>query len=151
MGGLIPLAVYTALTGQAALWVLWRSAPLILGIGLIMLTNNISDIERDIPAGRKTLAVLMGRLKAAGLYRAMLILWPLLITVMTIVEDFAGAVILPPLFLLAGPALLRQAALPLTPPVRGAAMRGILHLNLVLGLGCILVPLLSRILSGGRL
>lgn len=84
MGGLIPLAVYTALTRDVKLWVLWHSAPLMLGIGMIMFTNNISDIERDTPAGRKTLPILLGQRRAVKLYRAMLMLWPILVAVITL-------------------------------------------------------------------
>ena len=49
--------------------------PLFLGIALIMLSNNGSDIEKDIPAGRRTLPTVLGREASLVLYRCMLGLW----------------------------------------------------------------------------
>ena len=61
MGGLIPLAVYQVITNVLDFRMLFIAIPTIIGVGLIMLTNNTCDIERDIPANRKTLPVLLGR------------------------------------------------------------------------------------------
>ena len=46
MGGLIPLACYHVLTLQFEPLVLIWSVPVIIGIGLIMLTNNTCDVEK---------------------------------------------------------------------------------------------------------
>ena len=75
MGGLIPLAVYQVLTGSLDFIVLVWAIPTIIGVGLIMFTNNTCDIERDIPAGRKTLPVLLGRESAVRAYRIAIIVW----------------------------------------------------------------------------
>ena len=75
MGGLIPLAVYLVLTGELDFTILLLSIPTILGVGLIMFTNNTCDIERDIPSGRKTLSVVLGRTNSRALYRLLVIVW----------------------------------------------------------------------------
>jgi 1,4-dihydroxy-2-naphthoate octaprenyltransferase len=74
MGGLIPLGVYAALTGHLDFSILLLSFPCIIGVGLVMMTNNICDIERDEPAGRKTLPVLLGRKRARRLYLLLFLL-----------------------------------------------------------------------------
>lgn len=51
MGGLIPLACYQALTGDLNWLMLLWAVPEIIGVGLIMMTNNTCDIEKDIPVG----------------------------------------------------------------------------------------------------
>ena len=49
--------------------------PFVIGIALIMATQNTCDIERDKPAGRHTLSVLLGRKRARALYCIFLIFW----------------------------------------------------------------------------
>ena len=63
MGGLIPLACYQALTGDLNWLMLLWAVPEIIGVGLIMMTNNTCDIEKDIPVGRQTLPAKLGREK----------------------------------------------------------------------------------------
>ena len=82
MGGLIPLGVAAAVTGELYWSVLSAAAPLILGIGLIMMTNNCSDIEKDKKAGRKTLPVLLGRERARFVFRVLLCIWGAMICVL---------------------------------------------------------------------
>lgn len=65
MGGLIPLACYQALTGDLNWLMLLWAVPEIIGVGLIMMTNNTCDIEKDIPVGRQTLPAKLGREKAS--------------------------------------------------------------------------------------
>jgi len=60
MGGLITVATYLALTRTFTPWLLVVTVPPILTIALIMLSNNTCDITRDIPAGRRTLAIVLG-------------------------------------------------------------------------------------------
>ncbi len=48
MGGLIPLACYQALSGTFDLRALLWAVPTILGVGLIMFTNNTCDVEKDV-------------------------------------------------------------------------------------------------------
>jgi 1,4-dihydroxy-2-naphthoate octaprenyltransferase len=68
MGGFIPLGVYAAATGFLDFTILLFSVPCVIGVGLVMMTNNLCDIERDALAGRKTLPLLLGREKARKLY-----------------------------------------------------------------------------------
>ena len=75
MGGLITLAGVCMQTGDLDLHVLIHAIPVMIGIGMIMLSNNGCDIERDIDAGRRTLACLIGRKKTDMLYRIMLVVW----------------------------------------------------------------------------
>lgn len=75
MGGLIPLGVVAAMSGGYSWAVLVPALPFVLGIGLIMMTNNTCDIEKDRRARRHTLPVRLGRQQARGLYRIVTILW----------------------------------------------------------------------------
>lgn len=75
MGGLIPLGTAAAADGRFHWEILPECLPLILGIALIMLSNNGSDIEKDIRSGRITLPAVLGRPRALGLYRVMLGTW----------------------------------------------------------------------------
>lgn len=133
MGGLIPLACYQVLTGVltplAMLWAL----PEILGIGLIMFTNNTCDIEKDIVAHRRTLSVLLNREKARTLYHAILWLW--LIAVILIVGVFftQGLIMIPFMLLSTYPLLKALRNNPLAPNTRQAAMSQICSVNIALG------------------
>lgn len=75
MGALIPLGTAAVADGRFHAELLPECLPLILGISLIMLSNNGSDIEKDIRAGRTTLPVLLGRSRTVILYRCMLHAW----------------------------------------------------------------------------
>ncbi|MGN0308956.1 MAG: prenyltransferase, partial [Lachnospiraceae bacterium] len=75
MGGLIPLACTTSFTGTVDYMIFVDSLPIILGIALMMMTNNICDIERDLRVGRKTFPARIGRKKARLLYRLLLLVW----------------------------------------------------------------------------
>lgn len=90
MGCLIPLAdivIFAAHSSGADVFDLaimtplgWANAlvataPFVLGIALVMATQNCSDIERDKPVGRKTAAVVMGRERFRRAYRVCIVLW----------------------------------------------------------------------------
>ena len=75
MGALIPMGTAAVADGNFHPEILPECLPLILGIALIMLSNNGSDIEKDIAAQRATLPGLLGREKALILYRVMLAVW----------------------------------------------------------------------------
>ncbi len=77
MGGLIPLAGVYMQTKTLDFTVLLFSIPPIMGMSVNMFSNNGCDIARDIPAGRKTLACIIGQKKTDTLYRILLILWVL--------------------------------------------------------------------------
>jgi 1,4-dihydroxy-2-naphthoate octaprenyltransferase len=74
MGGLIPFGVYTAVTGRIDGTIIILSLPCVIGVGLVMMTNNLCDIERDRPVGRKTLPLLLGRKRARKLYLLLFLL-----------------------------------------------------------------------------
>lgn len=95
MGGLIPLACYQALTGRLDWMALVWAVPEIIGVALIMLTNNTCDIEKDIAARRRTLPVLIGREKARRLYHAALVAWLIAIGAVCIAFFARGAIVLP--------------------------------------------------------
>ena len=133
MGGLIPLAVYQVLTGSLDFLVLVWAIPTIIGVGLIMFTNNTCDIERDIPAGRKTLPVLLGRESAVRAYRIAIIVWIVAIVVNVALWFTAGLIIVPFMLLASYPLLKALFANPFTPERRLQAMPQILSVNIVLG------------------
>jgi 1,4-dihydroxy-2-naphthoate polyprenyltransferase len=92
----------------------WEAFALAVPVGLlaaaILVVNNIRDIETDRRAGKRTLAVKLGRARARTLFAVMMVL----------------AFLVPPLLVLALSAwvLLALAALPLAPPlVRTVATR----------------------------
>lgn len=86
MGALIPLGTAAAADGTFHLEIIPECLPLILGIALIMISNNGSDIEKDIPAERMTLPVLLGRGRTLILYRSMLAAWIALLCVQPLIR-----------------------------------------------------------------
>ena len=70
MGGVITFASYFAMTGNLDWIILLYALPCIITIGCILLLNNTCDIEKDIPAGRHTLPILIGRKRASALLKS---------------------------------------------------------------------------------
>ena len=133
MGGLIPLACYHVLTDNFEPLVLMWALPCIIGIGLIMMTNNTCDIEKDIEAKRSTLPVKLGRKKARKLYHALVIAWFCLI-VLNVGVWFTGGLIIAPFMLAAAYPLIKALfANPLAPASRIGAMAQICSVNIALG------------------
>ena len=133
MGGLIPLAVYQVLTGDLNFFMLLLALPTIIGVGLIMFTNNTCDIERDVPAGRHTLPVLLGRVIAVRWYHIAVIIWIVDIIVNVAVGYRSGLIVIPFMLLAAYPLVKALFANPMTPEHRLQAMPQILSVNIVLG------------------
>ena len=133
MGGLIPLAVYQVLTGILDFKMMLISIPTIIGVGLIMFTNNTCDIERDMPSGRKTLPVLLGRDRSITWYRIALIVWICAIVVNVIAFYTPGLLVIPFMILAAYPLVKALFANSFTPDRRLQAMPQILSVNVVLG------------------
>lgn len=133
MGGLIPLACYQAITKCFDPIMLVWALPTIIGVGLIMLTNNTCDVEKDIESGRKTLPVLLGRSRARTLYRALVWIWIALVIVNVLIWFSGGWPVL--VFMLAASIPLLKALLsnPLAPPARIGAMAQICSVNIALG------------------
>ena len=132
-GMLIPIAVYLSLTRSFDWRMLLWCLPLVIGVGLIMMTNNTCDIEKDIEAGRNTLPVHLGRETSVNVYHLALLAWLVLIIIFSALF-FGGGVILTPFMLLAvWPVLKPLLANPLVPQTRIQAMGQILTVNVVLG------------------
>ena len=133
MGGLIPLAVYQVVTGKLDFAMLLLAIPTIIGVGLIMFTNNTCDIERDVPSGRKTLPVLLGRDAAVRWYHIAVIVWIVDIIINVAVVATPGLIVVPFMLLAAYPLVKALFANPMTPERRLQAMPQILSVNIVLG------------------
>ena len=133
MGGLIPLACYQALTGDLNWIMLLWAVPEIIGVGLIMMTNNTCDIEKDISVGRQTLPAKLGREKARNAYHALVVAWLAAIVVL-VGAFFTGGLIVVPFMLLAAIPLLKALfANPFNSHSRIGAMAQICSLNIALG------------------
>ena len=72
MGGIIPVACVYAMTGALSWAAVVCSIPVVITIGLIMLTNNGSDIEKDLASRRMTLPARIGRPATLRLHSALL-------------------------------------------------------------------------------
>lgn len=134
MGGLIPLGGYYLQTGELSFSVLLYSLPLIIGIGMIMYTNNSCDIERDTTAQRMTLPRLIGAQRAQELYRVLLISWVILPELILIAAQMRGMYFYPLGLLVLLSQFTMQLRLRLGQETRGVAMQGVLFLNIALGL-----------------
>lgn len=134
MGGLITVAGVYTFTGVADGIILLKSVPMILGIALIMFSNNGCDIERDTLAGRKTAACLLGRKRTDSLYRILLVVYLIIPMIIFII---LGAYISALIYILQIPMFLhvfiRQMKLQLGQEQRGLVMAGINTLNVMLG------------------
>ena len=133
MGGLIPLACYYVLAGTLTPLALLWAIPEILGVGLIMFTNNTCDVEKDIEANRHTLSVLLGRNKARKLYHAILYAWIIAIVVLTGCFFTKGLIAIPFMLLSAYPMIKALLSNPLAPQSRQAAMSQVCGVNIALG------------------
>lgn len=133
MGGLIPLACYYVYTHElSALPLIW-AVPEILGIGLIMFTNNTCDVEKDIEADRHTLSVLVGRDTARKMYHGIIYLWIVAIIAVLAIFYQGGLVLVPFMLLATYPLLKALIGNPLAPHTRVAAMSQVCSVNIALG------------------
>jgi 1,4-dihydroxy-2-naphthoate octaprenyltransferase len=151
MGFGIIAGVYSTLTGSLPAWVFLMGLPFVLGIGLIMMTNNVCDIERDTATDRRTWPVLLGRERARTAYRIIVRVWYISIPFLTAlftaalmdggigsaVRNYAGLIISDVLLLACLPVLVRLLHLPLTPDTRAHAMKTITLANVALGIAYI--------------
>lgn len=133
MGGLIPLACYQVLTQDFSWLALVWALPTIIGVALIMLTNNTCDIEKDIEAKRRTLPVYLGRERALGLYHGLIYTWILAIVVVLGIWFTSGLIAVPFMVLAAYPLLRALLANPIRPETRIGAMAQICSVNVALG------------------
>lgn len=133
MGMLITFASSVVLTRTVEWLVLVWSVPLVIGIALIMLTNNTCDIEKDVPAKRRTLPVLLGRVQAVRLYQGLVIAWLACIVLIVAIWYTRGLLFVPFMVLAAYPLVKALLKNPKTHATRIPAMSAICSLNVVLG------------------
>jgi 1,4-dihydroxy-2-naphthoate octaprenyltransferase len=147
MGGLIPLGIAACASGGLHGQILGSALPLVVGIGLIMMSNNGSDAEKDQKNGRHTLPIFLGRTWTLRFYRCLIVVWILLVAILPVIAE--GAVGLSGIALAAifgGRIIRSQLTATLQPEQRISTMRGIIRTNLVLNgaytaafaVGCIL-------------
>lgn len=132
MGGLIPLACCYVLSGVLEPLVLLVALPCIIGIGLIMATNNTCDIEKDLEAGRKTLAGHLGRTGAVNTYRAVVVAWIVVIVAIIGIFYSAGMPVVAIMLLSIFPTLRALFKNPMIQASRDGAMAQIGSLNIAL-------------------
>lgn len=130
MGGLIPLACVFVLSGVLDWWLLLIGLPLMIGIGMILATNNTCDIEKDIEAHRHTLAVQLGRYNAVVLYKIVVLAWAALIIVLELIFFTPGTVFGVLMVCAAFPILRALLNNPLVQASRDGAMAQIISLNI---------------------
>lgn len=133
MGGLIPLACYQVLSGTFTFMALLWAVPTVIGVGLIMMTNNACDIEKDVEASRRTLPVLLGRRRARALYHGLMTAWVLAIVAIVAIWFPRGIALLPFLVLACYPLMMGLWKNPLAPSTRIGAMGQICSANVALG------------------
>lgn len=133
MGGLIPLACYQALAGVFDVRALLWAVPTVLGVGLIMFTNNTCDVEKDVEAGRRTLPVLLGRARARKLYHGIVYAWILAIIALVAAFFANGLVVMPFMLLASYPLVKALLSNPLAPTSRIGAMAQVCGVNIALG------------------
>lgn len=78
MGPLEVGVAEVAAGGRLTAAALWASLPVGLTVAAILLANNTRDLEKDRDHGRRTLAILLGRERAARLLEGLLLGAPLL-------------------------------------------------------------------------
>lgn len=132
-GMVIPIAVFLSLNGSFDWRILLWSLPYVIGVGLIMMTNNTCDIEKDIEAGRKTLPAELGRSQAVNIYHLCIVAWLVLIIVFAAIFFRGGVIVTPFMLLAAWPVLRPLVSNPLEPATRVQAMGQILSVNVILG------------------
>lgn len=149
MGGLIPMGIVAAVSNQFDFGVLLRAIPLIIGIGLIMMTNNTCDIEKDRKVGRHTLPAIVGHRNAVRIYRCTVWVWVLAISILPVWYVGVWGLVSPVcLALAARSAFAWLLHSPLTAPVRVAQMKGVVKANIA-GNGAYLLAWAVALLKGG--
>jgi 1,4-dihydroxy-2-naphthoate octaprenyltransferase len=150
MGGMITPAVFAAYTGYANWQIFLLSAPLIFGIGLIMMANNICDIERDAPTGRQTLPILLSRPRARTVFFCCSAAW-LVLAIVCIALRFSGGLALICILLPAAfPVWRRLFSLPFTPEQRKYCLQTILVANLCANTAYVAAILLHAVIASVR-
>lgn len=129
MGGIIPFACFYAFCGEMSPMVVGYSVPLILTIGLIMMTNNGCDIERDLACSRRTLPGRIGRQKTLRLHMVLFGAAAVLAAAVVLVRFPGGAWMLPLFAALTVPVEYRLIKTGLDPAKRMHAMAASTTIN----------------------
>lgn len=152
MGGFIPLGTAACADNRLHPEVLFWALPLIIGIGLIMMSNNGCDIEKDIAAGRHTLPVILGRARTVRLYHGLLILWLFLLSMLPVaLLGWAGLVSPVLLLTLARRPFTWLRRSSLKPKLRIRQMKTIVSANLFGNgayIAALLVGLIVKVIAG---
>lgn len=133
MGGLVPLACSTVLMGRMDWVVLVGAIPVIIGIALILATNNTCDIEKDSSTTRRTLPLLLGRSRAVKAYRFMAVSWLASIVVVSAALWPSGLLFSLLAVVAVYPAYRALLRNPLVAQTRDASMAQVTMLNVLLG------------------
>lgn len=97
MGMLIILIAFFIQTGTITTTSVLVSIPILILVGAILLSNNIRDLDGDKEFGRKTLAILLGRIGAIRLLASMFIVsyaWVFILIAMNIISPWLAIVVL---------------------------------------------------------
>lgn len=147
MGGLIPLACVYVLSGVLDWMMLIIALPLMIGIGMVLATNNTCDIEKDRAAHRHTLAVVLGRTSAVSAYKLAIAIWVALTLVLELIFFTPGTVFGILLICAAFPVLRAIMNNPLDQTTRDASMMQISSLNIfVTAFYCIAIAMSDIVL-----
>lgn len=119
--------------------------PFVIGIGMVMATQNNCDIERDIPVGRKTLPVVLGRSRSVIVYRVFVVLW-IAIVLHCAFWYFSAGFWAACVTLVFGIGAVRfLLTTPLTHEVRGPSMGAVMKANLFFNGALVLAAMVSLI------
>lgn len=148
MGGLIPLGITAVALKRPYFPVLIWALPMIVGIALIMMSNNGCDIEKDIASGRMTMPAKLGRPGTLKLYRMMVAVWiVLLIGLPVLSAGVSGMIALVLVIATSAGAYKTLFGLKLEPAERIRQMKTIVKANL-LGNGSYVIAFAAVTLMG---
>ena len=148
LGGLVPLGVYSGLTGRADLSVLWKCIPMMLLVAHFMLVNNTCDIERDTAAGRKTMPILAGRERARRVNTVMTWVWVIQLIVMTALSYPIGLPVIAAALFLCRKSLLGMCRSERTPATRTKDVTFVAGAAFMVALSLPLAVLLHLLVKG---
>jgi len=148
MGGIITMAVYYVQTCTVDFAILLYALPAIITIGCIMLVNNTSDIEKDLEAGRRTLAVLLGRARATTLLFTLITLAMAIVCVIVLAVFPGGWCFLPVMVVSVFIPTRMMYRNGIVPAVRRFNMQGIGTVNVRIVISYTVCILLSCLISG---
>lgn len=160
MGGLIPVCdvcVFAARSypGSAPFDLFWQLdwltlvmcvVPFVIGVGMVMATQNNCDIERDEPVGRHTLPVVLGRKRSVICYRVFVVLWVAIVLHLSFWYFGAGFWAACVTLVLGLGTIYHLLTTPLVHEVRGPSMGFVMKGNLFINGAYILAIMVSLII-----